>query len=305
MRHAQVREGAIIVEAAIICLDQAAAPWPPRNGQAVRLQHEHSDSGVRQMNKLLRVLMRAVCSLRNRNAFVYYQSIVARVPLPGIPVILVEQYGQCGEDLIVAALITARAFREGCDPGSLRYLEVGGNHPFATSATFLLHVQLGMTGVIVEANSALIPALRKGRPNDVIIHAAVTDNDEPTAILTVSRFSELSSLDPHFSIDWSKRSKSPSAIATGKQEVSAIRINQIVKKYMDDGPPCFMSIDIEGLDLVVLQDFDFKRYRPWLVQVEPSDDYIPGNSHKICQYMGSVGYRLLAKTDVNMIFGAD
>ena len=72
---------------------------------------------------------------------------------------------------------------------------------------------------------------------------------------------------------------------------------------MGGASPCFVSIDVEGLDLRILSDFDFARFRPWFVQVEPSDDYVAGNSDEICRLMRSVGYRLVAKTNVNLIFG--
>ncbi len=60
----------------------------------------------------------------------------------------------------------------------------------------------------------------------------------------------------------------------------------------------------EGLDLRILRDLDFARFRPWFVQVEPSDDYAAGNSEDIRRLMRSLGYRLVAKTNVNLMFAA-
>jgi FkbM family methyltransferase len=253
--------------------------------------------------KLTRILVRSACAPRNRNAFVYYEAMRNGVGLPDIPVVCAEHYGQCGEDLIVAALIEARAVADGVDTKQLRYLEIGGNHPFATSATFLLHTRLSMTGVIVEANSKLIADLKKGRPHDTIVHAAVTDSDAPTAKLWISPKSELSSLDQNFSIEWAGRGQAAPRKARLGEEVPAIRVNALIERYMAGASPCFVSIDIEGFDLRILKDFDFRRFRPWFIQVEPSDDYFPGNSGHIGQLMHSVGYRLVAKTDVNLIFG--
>jgi FkbM family methyltransferase len=217
--------------------------------------------------KMARVAVRFACVPKNRNAFVYFQTLANRVALSDISVPYVEHYGQCGEDLIVEFFIAARAFGEGLDPSALHYLEIGGNHPFATSATFLLHAHLGMTGVIVEANGRLIPALRKGRPRDTIVHAAVIDGDEETVLLSISRLNELSSLDPKFVLSGIDRSVGQAPT----ERVPAIRINQIIERYLG-ASPCSVSIDVEGLDLRLLRDFDFSRYRPWFAQVEPSDD---------------------------------
>jgi len=254
--------------------------------------------------RLTRLAVRTACAARNRNAFVYYETVRNHVPLPDLPVACAEHYGQCGEDLIVTALIAARAATDGIDPAALKYLEIGGNHPFATSATFLLQARLGMTGVIVEANPKLIADLHKGRPRDIIVHAAVTDSDAPTAVLSVSPYSELSSLDRNFSIDWSVRGQAPPrADQMSLEEVPAIRVNTLIERYMSGASPSFVSIDVEGLDLRILRDFDFARFRPWFVQVEPSDDYAAGNTEEICRLMRSVDYRLIAKTAVNLIFG--
>jgi len=132
----------------------------------------------------------------------------------------------------------------------------------------------------------------------------VTDSDAPTAVLSVSPYSELSSLDRNFSIDWSVRGQAPPrADQMSLEEVPAIRVNTLIERYMSGASPSFVSIDVEGLDLRILRDFDFARFRPWFAQVEPSDDYAAGNTEEICRLMRSVDYRLIAKTAVNLIFG--
>jgi hypothetical protein len=104
-----------------------------------------------------------------------------------------------------------------------------------------------MTGVIVEANPKLIAGLHKGRPRDIIVHAAVTDSDLPTATLSVSPYSELSSLDRHFSIDWSVRGQTPPRPdQMSVEEVPAIRVNALIERYMPGASPSFVSIDVEG-----------------------------------------------------------
>jgi FkbM family methyltransferase len=210
----------------------------------------------------------------------------------------VELYGQCGEDLIVLALLEARALRDGVDLGRQHYLEIGGNHPFATSATFLLNKRLGMRGVIVEANPRLIADLEKGRPDDIIVHGAVQAGSARTVTLSVARHSEISSLDRDFVLSWADGAVGESE----RVEVAALRINDVIRAYLDGESPCFLSVDVEGLDLALLRDLDFARYRPWFVQAEPSEGYIPGNTRAIVEHMASVGYALVARTSVNLVF---
>ena len=253
----------------------------------------------RYLNILARRCAGAVWGASELNGFVYNACLRNGVRRPDIPVRSVEFYGQCGEDLVVISLLTAKALSEGVDLSKQKYLEIGGNHPFATSATFLLNKRLNMTGVIVEANPKLIEELKKGRPNDIVVHGAVQDRDVNSVQLSISKLSELSSLDRTFVLGWANGSIGEAELVA----VPALRLNQIVHDYLHDDAPYFLSIDVEGLDLMLLRDFDFRRYRPWFVQTEPSDHHIPGNTKNIVDYMRSANYDLIAMTAVNLIFG--
>ena len=129
------------------------------------------------------------------NPFVYQRTLEADIKSATIPSMLEQHYGQCGEDLIIFSI--ARALQT---QGHIRnwadyvYVEIGGNHAFAGNNTYLLHIHTGMTGILVEANPALLPDLQKGRPADQIIHAAITNEDVETVELFVSNHHELSSL---------------------------------------------------------------------------------------------------------------
>jgi FkbM family methyltransferase len=235
---------------------------------------------------------------RIANPFVENQCAAEKVSLPNIPVYLVEQYGQCAEDVIVASLLKALAKRQQFDLASRRYLEIGGNHPISTSASFLLASTLGMRGVIVEANPDLIEDLRLVRRDADVVHAAVHVGDGETTILSVSNANELSSLDRRFVLEWDE-----GHLGEKKQvEVPAIRINELLQRHFFDASPVYLSIDIEGLDLVVLEDMNFKNHRPMVIQAEPSDHHVPGNSSAMIKFLRSVDYELIALTDVNQIF---
>jgi FkbM family methyltransferase len=235
----------------------------------------------------------------NRNSFVYNASLKAGVRLPAIPVRPTEYYGQCGEDLIVAPMLEAIALKTRTDLKDLKYLEIGGNHPFATSTTYLLHKWAGMHGVIAEANPHLIADLQKGRPADTIVHSAIHDNDSETASLSLSAKDEVSSLDQ----DTTKRWHSIMGPSVGTLTVPAMRINSLIKLYFNDAAPAFMSIDVEGLDLRLLKDLDLTHYRPWLIQIEYMDNILPpGNATEIIAHMKQMNYSLVAKTYVNLIF---
>lgn len=252
--------------------------------------------GLRQ--KLARRFVGGVSGAALLNSYVYDACRRAGVARSDIPARAVEFYGQCGEDLIVQALLEARAFSDGVDLGRCKYLEVGGNHPFATSSTFLLNRNHGMTGVIVEANPELIADLQKGRPDDTIVHGAVQTEAVETVKLSVSNQSELSSIDRSFVLEW----RSGEVGEARQIDVPALRINDLVRQHFNNQDLVYMSIDVEGLDLDLLRDFDFGLSRPWLVQAEPSDHHLSRNTERMIEHMGCVDYELVAKTPVNLVF---
>ncbi|WP_273727542.1 FkbM family methyltransferase [Brucella gallinifaecis] len=232
------------------------------------------------------------------NSFVYEEIYTRGVSPPDIANWLSVHFGQCAEDLIVAALLRAYALNHKLDMAGLTYCELGGNHPIATSATYLLSIQYGMRGVIIEANPALIPDLEKVRVNDKVVHAAITTNDEKLVLLTISNDSELSSLDYEFVANW------PGEGGGIKEQVfvPATRITRVFDEYFSERVPDYLSIDVEGLDLSIIQDLDLEKYRPFIIQLEPSDHHLANNGEKMISHMQENRYVLAAKTDVNLIF---
>ncbi len=233
-----------------------------------------------------------------RNSYVYNEIEAFSLSEPDIEVTMTEHFAQRGEDLIVAAILKALAQAHGLNLLDERYLEIGANHPIATSATYLLHKMLGMRGVLVEANTALIEELQKARPYDVIVNKAIHADDATQVKIFISNQSELSSLSEEFVEDWQGG-------AVGIKEtltIEACRMDALFDDHFGDHPPIYMSVDVESLDLVLLQDLNWKRWRPSVVQAEPSEHFIIDNGKHIIEFMTSIDYTLVAATDVNLIF---
>lgn len=222
----------------------------------------------------------------------------AGVPMPDIEVPLREQYGQLSEDVIVDSLLTAWAERTGTDLKDHRYLEIGANHPFGTSSSYLLHRLHGMTGVLVEANADLLDALALARPADEVVSCAVTANDASEVEFFISNLSELSSLSREFVEEWQDGAAGLAEI----RKVPAMRVNALLEHYFADQPPVFFSIDVEGMDMDILRDMDWRRWRPVVVQTEPSDHFVADQSKSIIRFMHDEGYTLVARTSINLIF---
>jgi hypothetical protein len=227
----------------------------------------------------------------------FIESEIGRLRLKPAPIAtsIRETYAQCNEDLIVESLLRARLALAGRDMSSVRYLEVGGNHPVQTSSTYLLYRAWGARGTIVEANAGLAERLRAVRPGDDVAQTAVSDKHDPTVSFIVHELDELSSLSAD-SIRSPEVSGVPGEVAR-VETVPNLHINAFFDQYID-GPLDFMSIDIEGMDLPVLQALDSK-HRPAVLQVECFDPVLLA---KLRDTLEPRGYVLAAMTDVNVMF---
>lgn len=226
------------------------------------------------------------------NPFVYDQIRQHRMPNPTIPAWLDETYSQCYEDVFIRKTLEAYTLRNKLNSLQLSYIEIGGNHPVCTSASFLYYNQFGVNGIIVEPDPKLAENLRKFRPRDRIIEAAVVDTDDKEIEFYVSTENELSTAVPEF--------VEKNRLTTQKIKVQTIRVNSILE--MLDVESLLLSIDVEGLDLRILKDIDFTKHRPHIITIEPSEHIVPGTSMAIIDFLREKEYRLIGKNYVNLIF---
>lgn len=260
--------------------------------QAIRVQYRFSGWLVALVQRSAAVDTHGL--RKAANPFIEYEIGHLRLKPAPIATTIRETYAQHNEDLIVEALLRVKFAAAGRDMSTVRYLEVGGNHPVQTSSTYLLYRAWGGQGYIVEANAELAQRLRATRPRDVVIQTAVSDKFDETVSFHVHELDELSSL----SVENIKGFE-----ASVRGEVSRIEtvpnmhINALFDTYIK-APLDFMSIDIEGLDLPVLQALD-PAHRPTVLQVECVEAALLA---KLRETLEPRGYQLTAMTEVNAIF---
>ena len=233
--------------------------------------------------------------MKTVNPFIEFE--IGRLGLKPAPIATTirESYAQCNEDLIVESLLRAKFILAGRDMSTIRYLEVGGNHPVQTSSSYLFYRAWGGQGWIVEANMGLAERLRSIRPRDVVIQTAVSDKFDPTVSFHVHELDELSSLSLQ-SIRGSEWTGLVGDVAR-TETVPNMHINALFDVYINV-PLDFMSIDIEGLDLPVLAALD-SAHRPTVLQVECVDLEL---LRSLRETLEPRGYKFAALTEVNVIF---
>lgn len=187
-----------------------------------------------------------------------------------------QRYAQFGEDKVLLELFK--------DKNDGRYVDVGAHHPYRYSNTYLLYKK-GWRGANIDPNPHAIALFNKARPDDVNICSGVGSS----GVLTYYRFS-----DPAvntFRKEEAQKWKEKSFLRfLGTTDIEIRPLSALVHEPMD-----LLTIDAEGMDLEVLQSYDWEYY--------PSVIVIEGDEAK--QFLAQKGYQLYTVCGVSNIFVRD
>lgn len=227
------------------------------------------------------------------NPFIANECTSFQIDLAPLGTNIYETYAQCNEDIIIESVLRAQLHRAGRSMNTVRYIEIGANHPVQTSSTYLLYKLYEASGVLVEPIPALAETLRKVRPRDTVVNCAVSASKDETILLHVHEKNELSSVSSdHISLF--KNVGGMDGVVETIQCVN-MHINDFMRAHY--GPYCdYLSVDVEGLDAILLSEMD-RIFLPTLIQCEHE-----GQINQFVEILKSRGYGLLAQTDVNAIF---
>lgn len=203
-----------------------------------------------------------------------------------------KSYSQCGEDLIIQYVFQLRGIKKPT------YIDIGAHHPNKLSNTALFY-DLGSQGINIEANPELMSAFLKMRTRDINLNIGIASVKGDTEFYimkdnTLSTFSniELNSL-LNLGMELEKVLKVP-----------ILTINEILHNYCNNQFPDFLSLDVEGLDLDIIQDIDFNISSPKVICVEASEYSSTGSGEKnwkLINYLESKNYFEYANTNLNSI----
>jgi FkbM family methyltransferase len=160
---------------------------------------------------------------------------------------------------------------------------------------------MGFSGVCVEADPTLYRNLRRHRRRDRCLNAGVAAGEGKEADFYVLSARTLSTF---------SKQEADRAIAQGYRldaivRVSLLSLNALLQDYFPRCPE-FVSIDVEGLDELVLRSMDFDRFRPDVICIETmlhSAGSHPWNKNdKIRAFMDDHDYLPYGDTCINTIF---
>jgi FkbM family methyltransferase len=202
-----------------------------------------------------------------------------------------------GEDLLVDAICRRIGI------GTPTYLDIGAFDPIGDSNTFLFY-ERGGRGVLVEPNPALCERLRTVRPRDSVIMAGIGPADMGEADYYVFPNGPQSNTFSKAQADALVAKHGEKLTARQVIKMPMLGINRAIAEQFGGKAPDLISIDTEGLDLVILRTLDFERFRPAMICSEMQCDVAKAGP-EILALMQSKRYSVQAQSPQNAIFVDD
>lgn len=199
-------------------------------------------------------------------------------------------YSQEGEDMILRRIFDTQ--HDGF------YVDVGAHHPQRFSNTYYFYLH-GWKGINIDPMPGVMELFNAIRPQDINLEIAISK--EPKE-LTYYMFDEpaLNSFDDQLS-----RSRDKAAYnIIGQKTIVTKTLAEVLDEHLPPNRQIdFLTIDVEGLDLEVLESNDWRRYRPSCVLVECTDYSLEDiGRNAVYRYLKERDYDLFAKTANTFVF---
>jgi len=206
-----------------------------------------------------------------------------------------RSYAQSGEDILAHNVLCSHM-----RIAKPTYVDIGAHDPIRLSNTYLLY-QLGSRGLLIEPDPDCVAKLRRKRRHDTILAAGIgTDglSEAPFYRLNQPTLNTFSLQDAEDACR-----QGPYHIVE-RMTVPVMPIAQAIDTQLG-ARPNFVSIDAEGLDLAILNTYDFDRHAPELFCIEAAEfceDNIGPLRNEVFDLLNDRGYFLYASTYLNGLF---
>jgi FkbM family methyltransferase len=174
------------------------------------------------------------------------------------------------------------------------YVDLGANHPYVLSNTYLLY-RRGWHGMTVEPLSHAVRQHRFWRPRDLCIHAGV---GEKNGVLDFYEFcyAALSTFDR----DRAEQLIRNGAVLRHVHQVQMLSMASLCHRVSEElGGMDLLSIDIEGMDGLILRDENWQFLKPRLIIYEEP----AGQTEKdaLEAYLLSRNYHSIMQSEYNRV----
>ncbi len=171
----------------------------------------------------------------------------------------------------------------------MSYIEVGANHPIHGSATEAFYL-LGARGILIEPNPDCMPVLEELRPGDVCLNCGI---GKENASMKFYRFAD-NSYRNSFDIVEVKKNVARGYKLLDEIEIPIVSLDNVIEKYKVDTAQTYLSIQVMGSELEVLDGFAYQNYEFPIISIAYYDD-------KVLKHRIFKDYREIARVPKHVI----
>jgi FkbM family methyltransferase len=179
------------------------------------------------------------------------------------------------------------------------YVDVGAHHPYRFSNTNFFYKK-GWRGINIEPTPEGIKAFNIFRRRDINLNIGISGKSGKLLFYCFND-AALNGFSKEVSED---RNNRPNKYKIIKEiEVETQPLSYVLDKYLPENQQIdFITIDVEGLDLEVLQSNNWEKYKPLYIAVEDSINFTTLADSEIHTFLEKQGYQLIAKTLRTLFF---
>jgi FkbM family methyltransferase len=196
-------------------------------------------------------------------------------------------YGQTAEDALLMKLLPEKTGM---------YIDIGSGHPIKHSNTWAFY-QRGWKGVCADPITTNFHLFKFMRRRDTVLNVLVGDKADAKDFWIFEPYG-LSTSDP---IVASEVMNIKDVRLLEKVSIPMVPLNEILQNIVII-QPCLLSVDVEGLDLLVLKSNDWNTFRPDVICVENWRQNSKPQLNEVESFLNSLGYTLHAFTGLSEIY---
>lgn len=197
-------------------------------------------------------------------------------------------FGQTGEDAVLRSLFDSKLMRG--EKGF--YVDVGAYHPWDKSNTYLFY-KAGWSGINIDARPGSMKLFGKHRPRDINLEVGISRKEGIETYHIISDDSPMNS--------FSRESLESLNMLRHVQRtvpVEVLPLSVVLSRHVPVGQHIdFLTVDVEGYDLEVLESNDWDVFRPSVILAETPGKYVEElREQPVSVMLRNHGSRLCART---------
>lgn len=202
-------------------------------------------------------------------------------------------YSQDGEDLVVASFFEGQKKHKGF------FVDIGAHHPYRFSNTAYFYKR-GWCGINVEPTPDLFKHFLRHRKRDINLNYGIGDGE--TLIFHVFNEGAINTFDPILAKE-RDGSHNGKYFIIEKTPIQTRKLGDILDEHLPTGQKIdLLTIDVEGMDYMVLQSNDWSKYIPDYILVECEESLENLDNDKIYQLLRDKNYSLVGRTKRTSLF---